>query len=114
MKKPTKAQLRIFSRAYQHPLKLAEPHWSWQGLKRANWHATMSRLVAQGWFRTYPHGGGYELTELGIEVSGVGQPAFLIVKGQEADIEHMHRSLQEHMKDTYIIPRDEEDTDGTA
>lgn len=68
MTKPTKAQHKILAQALSHPLGLVEPSSSWGGLQRAGWHATMSRVVAAGWFKPYVHG-GYEITNAGREIA---------------------------------------------
>ncbi|UTU09157.1 hypothetical protein CcrJ4_gp409 [Caulobacter phage J4] len=99
MTRLTQAQRRIVSQALDHPLNLAEPHHSWNGLRRANWHTTMSRLVAEDVFRPYAHG-GYELTEKG---KAFGRPPIIPV--DQAQVERTGKAIQKSLAEPFVIPR---------
>ncbi len=60
-RKLTNAETIQINRAVRHAIGLVEPPVGASGFGRASWHAKMSRLVADDYFRPYVHG-GYEIT----------------------------------------------------
>lgn len=63
--KLTQPHLDVLARAKANPLGIVE-FTGPRGLRHANWHRMMDRLVEAGYFAPYVHG-GYEITPKGLE-----------------------------------------------